>query len=125
MTAEYWFGLPKLASSGATASYVPTPESEEGPPLPLLSARRPSLSCSSPREAALRRLNESCALLTLERAARTELRELLLAETPPLAQRVEHDLMLRRRLEEQQVFRLSVGEAQELLASVQEEGEDE
>jgi hypothetical protein len=72
---------------------------------------------------ALHRLHESCQLLTLGRAAREQLLGLILVDTPPLAQRLEHEGMLRRKFEERGVFRLSAGEVAELLASVQDDSD--
>ena len=63
-------------------------------------------------------------LLSLAKAARAELMETLLIDTPPAAQRAEHEAALRRRLEERGVFRLGVGEVAELLASVQDDETD-
>ena len=70
-------------------------------------------------QAALRRLHESCQLLALPRPTRLALVEAILAETPSQMQgRHEHEAALRRRLEEYGVFRLGLGEAAEILASV-------
>ncbi len=70
-------------------------------------------------QAALRRLHESCQLLALPRPTRLALVEAILAETPSQVQgRLDHEATLRRRLEECGVFRLGLGEAAEILASV-------
>ena len=70
-------------------------------------------------QAALRRLHESCQLLALPRPTRLALVEAILAETPSQMQgRHEHEAALRRRLEEHGVFRIGLGEAAEILASV-------
>jgi len=76
------------------------------------------LAFTSKPQAALRRLHESCGLLALPDATRAELVAAILTDTPPHAQQREHEASLRRRLEEHGVFRLSVGEAREILDSV-------
>lgn len=65
----------------------------------------------------LHRLNESCTLLSLGVTARSELLAAILAPPAPDARRGEHEARLRRRMEAAHVFRLSVGEAAELLSS--------
>ena len=72
-------------------------------------------------QAALRRLHESCSLLVLPRELRVGLVDAILAETPLQQRRAEHEASLRRRLEEHGVFRLSLGEAAEILASVHDD----
>jgi hypothetical protein len=69
----------------------------------------------------LRRLHESCQLLCLDAYARSDLLRCLLMDTPPQPQRAEHEASLRRRLEDWDVFRLSLGEVAELLAGAHED----
>ena len=74
----------------------------------------------SPHKAPLQRLNECCRLLSLDATVRTELLTVLLTDTPEHSHRAEHESHMRRQLESVSVFRISVGEAVEVLACLQE-----
>ena len=70
----------------------------------------------------LRRMHESVQLLTLDAPVRRSLAGELLGDTPPQPQREEHEAALRRRLElSAGVFRLTLGEAVEVLTSLVED----
>ena len=69
----------------------------------------------------LRRLHDSCTLLTLNTERRTRVLNLALSDSPPLAQRAEHEGRLQALIEGAGVHFLRVGEATELLASVHAE----
>ena len=73
-------------------------------------------------QTALRRVHESCQLVGLAPAARAALVDVLLSETPPQPHQHEHAMRLQLALEEVGVYRLTVGEAAEILASVHEDG---